>query len=482
MRANLSSVVVAAVCAGFFACGGSATSGTQQSQNNNAEGGAGPVTTPVEAGVAEAAPEAAPPADHGSPSTTYPAFVPSFGQITTNGGYVMKNPIIVPITWNSDPSQAMFDSFADELGSTSYWNTTTSEYGVGAASSGTANHVHLATAAPAQLQDSDLQTMVTTNVGAATNPWPAATQDTVYAFFLPPGVSLQIQSGFGGGSGTQDACQQGIGGYHDQITVGSTTVAYAVVPSCTFGGGNTAAQQTTMSMSHELIEAATDPQPSGNAAGFIGYDSDHFAFDDFYFETGVFGTEVGDACEVFITGPDSSFYEEKETTPSPFDNWVQRTWSNKSAAAGHNPCVPVPSDPYFNVTPLDLAEVNVNLPAQLTGSSSATQQPTKGLQVLTGQTKTFALGFYSDGPTSGPWTVSAAPDNPIVAGQGGGLGNFNKSQISVSLDKTSGQNGEKTYLTVNVTTAGSTFKGELVTVTSTLNGVSHYMPIWIASE
>src|SRR5579871_5715353 len=98
MRANLSSVVVAAVCAGFFACGGSATSGTSQSQENNAEGGAGgPVTTRVDAGAGEAAAEAAPPLDHGSPSSTYPAFAPSFGQISTSGGYVMKNPVIVPI-------------------------------------------------------------------------------------------------------------------------------------------------------------------------------------------------------------------------------------------------------------------------------------------------------------------------------------------------------------------------------------------------
>jgi hypothetical protein len=472
-------VVVAGLCAGFYACGGS-TSSTGSNQNgNSAEGGTGPVTTPVEAGAPaqDAAAEAAPPVDHGSPSTTYPAYPPAFGQLMENGGYTMKNPVVVPITWNSDASQASFDTFADEVGATSYWHTASSEYGVGTGSSGTTNHVHIATAAAASVQDSDLQTMVTTNVGAATNPWPAATQDTVYAFFLPPGMSLQMQAGFGGGGGgTQDACSQGIGGYHDQITVGTVTAAYAVVPSCTFPGGNTAAQQTTMSMSHELLEAATDPQPQANSPGLVGFDNDSFAFD--YFQ--MFQSENGDACELFIQGPDSSFYEEKETTPNPFDYWVQRTWSNKSGAAGHNPCVPVPSDPYFNVTPLELATVNVNLPAQLTGSNTATQQPTKGLRVLQGETKTFSLGFYSDGPTSGPWTVTAASGNPLTGG--GGLGNFNKSQISVSLDKTSGVNGEKTNLTVTVSSPGSSFKGELVTITSSLNGVDHYRPIWIASE
>jgi hypothetical protein len=480
MRTNLSSVVVVALCTGFYACGGSTSSGTQPSSNQDYgtdAGTDGPVTTPVDAGTPTPEAEAAAPVDHGSPSTTYPAFPPAFGQLMENGGYTMKNPIIVPVTWNSDASQASFDTFADEVGATSYWHTASSEYGVGTGSSGTANHVHIATAAPASVTDTNLQNMVTTNVGAATAPWPAATQDTVYAFFLPPGTSLQIQAGFGGGGGgTQDACSQGIGGYHDQITVGTVTTAYAVVPSCTFPGGNTAAQQTTMSMSHELLEAATDPQPQANNPGLVGFDNDSFAFD--YFQT--FQSENGDACELFLQGPDSSFYEEKETTPNPFDYWVQRTWSNKSGAAGHNPCVPVPSDPYFNVVPLDLAQVNVNLPAQLTGSNTATQQPTKGLRVLQGETKTFALGFYSDGPTSGPWTLTASAGNPLTGS--GGLGNFNKSQISASLDKTSGQNGEKAYLTVTVQTPGSSFKGELVTITSSLNGVDHYRPIWIASE
>jgi hypothetical protein len=33
-----------------------------------------------------------------------------------------------------------------------------------------------------------------------------------------------------------------------------------------------------------------------------------------------------------------------------------------------------------------------------------------------------------------------------------------------------------------VATSGSTFKGETITITSSLNGVDHYMPIWIAGE
>ena len=56
------------------------------------------------------------------------------------------------------------------------------------------------------------------------------------------------------------------------------------------------------------------------------------------------GGEVGDLC-VSYRGDDS--YTESGYV-------VQRSWSNKAAAASHNPCVPAPdpsSQPYFNVAP-----------------------------------------------------------------------------------------------------------------------------------
>jgi hypothetical protein len=492
MKAHLSCAIALMWAAGAVGCGGSGGGGPSGGEQAVPEaggnmGGGDVATTPADAGTPPeaAVDEAPPPVDHGAPSTTYPAFAPSFGQIVDNGGYKMKSPIIVAVTWNSDPSQATFDSFADALGSTSYWTATTAEYGVGSASSGASNHVHVGTPAPATLQDSDLQALVTANAGAAqaagdggaedagvaegaeggTGGWPAPTRDTIYAFFLPPGTSVLVSSGSGP---AQDACAQGIGGYHDQVSVGLVTTAYAVVPSCNFGGGITPEQQTTMSMSHELIEAATDPQPQASLPGVVGFDSNHFAFDDFQ----MFQDETGDACELYA----EAFYQEFEQVPA-FDYWVQRTWSNKSALAGHNPCVPAPAGAYFNVTPLDLQTVNVNLPPQLTGLASATQMATKGYQVLAGSSATFAVGFYSDGPTNGTFSISASLGNPIT-----GSGARGKASLTATIDKTKGQNGEKAYVTVNVTTTGTTFKGELLTIVSTLGNMQHFMPIWIAGE
>jgi hypothetical protein len=474
MKLNHSSWVVAIVAIGFpslLGCGGASSSATSGPPDGAApaedEAGTVSTTVPIEAGapVVEAGP---PPVDHGALSTTYPAYPPSFGQITKNGGIVMTTPTIVSITWNSDASQASFDAFADTIGQTSYWSTTTGEYGVGPAVSGAANHVHNATTAPATMQDSDLQTLVATHAGA-TGGWPAPTANTVYAFFLPPGTSLDLGAAGGGGSGSGDACSQGVGGYHDQVSIGSIVTSYAVVPSCNFGDGNTAAQQSTLSMSHELIEAATDPEPESPRPGYVGFDSQYFAFD--YFQQ--FQDEVADACELFA----SSFYEETETTPAPFDYWVQRTWSNKSGPAGHDPCVPAPATPYFNVAPLDLTSVTVSLPSDLTGAAVAEQETTQGYKVPAGTSATFALGFYSDAATPAPWLIKATAGNPLAS-----FGTFNASSVAVSLDKTTGQNGEKAYLTVTVADTGSALEGELVTITSSLGNVQHYMPIWIAGQ
>jgi len=473
MKTHLSCLVAVIVCgAGVTACGSSGSG----KDNGGTPGDAGAtdvqvqdVIVVVDSGAPDAAGDAAP-VDHGAPSSTYPAFTPDVGQIAYNGGLVMQHPVIVAITWNTDASQATFDGYADAIGGTGYWSAATKEYGVGAATSGTANHVHLSTTPPASLQDSDLQTMVTTYAGA-TGGWPAPTQDTIYAFFLPPKLSLQVQNFMG--SGLQDACSAGEGGYHDQVTVGTVTTSYAVVPSCTFGPGNTAEQQTTMSMSHELIEASTDPQPQQTMNGYTGFDSDHFAWD--YFQQ--LQSEVGDACEFFK----ESFFEDQETAPAPFDAWVQRTWSNAAITAAHDPCVPAAPGPYFSVTPLSLDMVTYTIPTVLTGQPTATIVNTKGLLAPTGQSVTFPIGFYSDGPTSGPWTISVAAGNPLLGAQSL-IDMYNPSSVTVSVDKTSGQNGEKAYVTVKVASEGSLFGGEIVTITSTLGGVSHYLPVWVASK
>ena len=460
MRANLSIFVVGAILTA--ACGGGTNTSPSGESTPQNDGGTATETgapqkdagAPSEAGAVDAQPDTG---NHGQPSSNYPAFTPDFPTLQNNGGPIMKNPVVVAITWNSDPSEANFQSFADNLGATNYWKAAVGEYGVGPVVSGAMNHVSITTAAPASLQDSDLQSMVTTNAGVTAG-WPAPTEDTIYAFFLPPGTLLYMQ---GGGTGAgNDACSQGIGGYHSEIAVGSGSAEYAVVPSCTFGSGNTAAQQSTMSMSHEIAESATDPLTNSNP-GYIGFDQDHFAFDWFL----EFSDENGDACEAYR----DSFFEDKETNP-PFDFWVQRTWSNKQGPLGHDPCQPG-DEPYFNVAILNMQEVTITLPAQLTGSTTQNIQ-VKGVHIPVGQSATVDVGFYSDGPTSGPWTLTWGQGSPFLQTP--------PTYLDAKIDYTTGQNGQIAHVTVTPNAMG-TLKAELLWFKSTLNGVSHIMPLAVSS-
>jgi hypothetical protein len=478
-RLSTPALAIAAAMSCPIACGGG-NGGSSMTTGGDAgdDGGSFVEAGPVEAG---------PVLDHGAPSTTYPAFTPDIGQIVYNAGYVMTTPVIVPITWDVDPWQGKFDTFAGTVGATTYFHKTTSEYNVMAAIA--SPPVHIRGAAPQQLGDSDLQNMVTANAGVVVGvgeagagddagaggaggdagveeggagvSWPAATENTIYAFFLPPGTSLNLASGKGPSG---DACSQGIGGYHDQVTVGRVTTSYAVVPSCNFGQ-LTVFDWSTIAMSHEIIEASTDPDPQDKFFGWDGFDPDHFAFDWFQqFQ----GSEVADACEFFPT----SDYQEIETSPV-FDFYVQRTWSNLSAIAGHNPCVPLAPGPYFNVTPMNLKYVSVTLPPSLTGSNLPEITTTRGVRILPGDTGTIELGFYSDARTGGDWTVTGVDETDGTESSA--------DHLSVSIDRPSGQNGQKAYATVTVMSAGS-MNAELLVFHSTLYGVTNVMPVVVSSE
>ena len=248
----------------------------------------------------------------------------------------------------------------------------------------------------------------------------------------------------------KSACAQGVGGYHDSTKVNGVSTAYAIVPRCGSGFDH-----ITIAASHELGEAATDPYPRSRPA-WSGFREEDLAWEFFQ----QFQSENGDACE-FYRDSDLAAGESDVAFP------VQRQWSNASAKAGHDPCVPVfKGEKYFNVTPLALDDIDVDL-ASIGGDIAST----KGIKVKVGEPRQIPLGFYSDGPI-GAWTIKAVM---------GGIAGGSSGDVDLSLDVTDGQNGQKAYLTVTVNAAGKS-GSELLTVVSTRSGASHYMPILIASE
>ena len=392
--------------------------------------------TPAEAPPAE---PVAPPLDHGAPSDTYPAFTPAMGQLKHSGGSVLTNPIIVTVTWPGNDTADQLETFGDTVGAGQYWKDVTSEYAVSAAISGAAHHVRLTDPAPATLSDTELAAFVNTNVAKTEGGWPKPSADVVYILYLPKTTTLTLQG--------KSACAQGVGGYHDSTKVNGVSTAYAIVPHC----GYSDFDHITVAASHELGEAVTDPYPRSRPA-WSGFRDEDLAWEFFQ----QFQSENGDACE---------FYRDSDLAAGESDVafTVQRQWSNASAKAGHDPCVPVfKGAKYFNVTPLALEDIDVDLSSL--GGDIATS---KGIKVKVGEPRQIPLGFYSDGAL-GPWTIKAV--------SGGIAGGRSSGGVDLELDVTEGQNGQKAYLTITVNTAGKT-NADLITIVSTRAGVSHYMPL-----
>ena len=405
-----------------------------------------PVTAPAPVEPEPTAPPvpepAAPVRDHGAVSTKYPAFAPAMGQLADNGGAVLKNPVIVTVTWAGDPKVAELEALGDMMGASAYWKATTSEYGTLGATSGEANHVHLPGAPPASISDQQLEAFVAANVTSGTFPTPA-TGEPIYVLQLQKATQLMLSG--------KSACSQGVGGYHDSTKVGLKGVAYAVVPRC----GNSF-DSVTVATSHELAEAATDPYPRSRPA-WTGFREEDLAWEFFQ----QFQSENGDACE---------FYRDSDLRVGESDVGftVQRQWSNASGKAGHDPCVPAfKGVNYFNVTPLGTEDLDVDLSAIGGGSATA-----KGYKIKVGASRQIPLGFYSDGPVSS-WTIRAVAGG--IASRDG-----SSSGVDLELDVAEGVNGNKAYLTVTVNTAGKT-NSELITVVSSHAGTSHYMPILIGN-
>jgi hypothetical protein len=261
--------------------------------------------------------------------------------------------------------------------------------------------------------------------------------DAIFVIHYPAGVTITFSDGMGA---VESSCQN-FGGYHDALTLdgahGNQQVAYAVLPACGNDWGETGVDATTAAESHELVEAVTDPHPDTLPA-YVSVDHHHVYWESFYG-----GGELGDMCTplpgVFTTFPDLPYA-------------VQRTWSNASAMAGHDPCVPpLAGSVYFNAAPELTDEVIATVYGQ--------QYGTEGVKIPVGATRTIALDLFSDADTGGPFSVD-------VTNAGAYFGDF-QSDVTFTLDNPGGENGQRLYLTITVNVAGPD-DTETFLVTSTL--------------
>jgi len=299
-------------------------------------------------------------------------------EVAGTASAVMATPTVVAISYNGDVSRGDIEAFYGQYAQSSAWATQTAEYGIGPLSVGTP--IHLTGAPPAG--DTALHQVITANLSGATPAWGAPSENTLYSITLPLDTSF-----------TDDTGRSCCGGYHDDILVGTTDVAYSVQCPCSgsFPPPTTALQALTFALAHELVEAATDPRYE-HAFAWGAVDPAHQVWS--YVTDG----ELADLCE---------FTQTTLWSDAPGMTYtISRIWSNAAARAGTDPCVGAPTAPYAQGVPDQLDDATIDL----FGGNVAT----KGTKVAVGATGMIQVRVAGSGP--GPFRVTAVDVAQVLFG------------------------------------------------------------------
>jgi hypothetical protein len=186
-----------------------------------------------------------------------PPAAPSAPQLTYRGGPLLTGVQVVTVFWGStwESEQTLVDqinAFYDTILQSAYMDTL-AEYSVQGHTIGhgtRAGTFTITTPRPGRsVTDAAIQRFLHHNIGTVL---PQPTSNTLYVLYLPSGTSVSM----GGGRSCTAFC-----GYHDSI---GSAIFYGVLPypgcsGCL--GGMQAFEALTVTSSHELAEAITDPVP-----------------------------------------------------------------------------------------------------------------------------------------------------------------------------------------------------------------------------
>jgi hypothetical protein len=372
-------------------------------------------------------------------STFMPASHPALPQVIKFTTKVLKTPKLQPIRYTTDVNAVDLDAFFQELATSAYWGDVTAEYGVGPLT--VLPTIVRTDTAPATISDDQIQTDIAANTTGTTPPWGAADPSTIYLMLMPKGTIVT--------QGGDKGCTA-FDGYHDETAVTTAvTVPYAVGCSCHgFDGPSvTDLQERTVAISHELVEASTDPFPNSSPAYAQEDDADIvWSLDS--------GGELADMCE---------FNLDSYAIPAGSKYMIQRSWSNKAAKANTNPCVPVinTKEPYFGAAPV--------LPDMLTISGGGPAITTPGVKIAVGASKTIDVNLFSTAPTTGPFKLSVYDMSQVLGGP---------SELDLSLDKDTGSNGDTVHLTIKVVAADQQFGVGSFAIFADLDGAEN---LWLGT-
>ena len=236
------------------------------------------------------------------PADPFPVPFPPMG---SHGGTPLSKMQLQTITFAGDPVTTAAQSFGSFVVGSQWLQSITQDYR-------TANP-YVATNAngvvPAYTSGQiDAPTLLTTNFANHTLTVPSDTTGLLYMVYVPSAGCANTS-------------------YHGAFTYNGTEIAYGFV--CGWDGSDDARV-----VSHEIGEAITDPY---DGKGYYFDQSNGPWFDLNASNHGFLESEVADVC----------------TTRATESVWtLDEIWSLSSAAAGHAPCVPFPSNvTYFNVSP-----------------------------------------------------------------------------------------------------------------------------------
>jgi hypothetical protein len=390
---------------------------------------------PVDAGHEAAAPpvDAPPDVDNGAPSSVYPAPHPPLPQlVNTHGGPILTSPNVYLLFYPNYPYESELQTFAKNMTTATYWPTVTGEYGVGALTY--AKTIPLTGQTPPDMITSaEIETWMGQQLasGAFGTPDP----EGIYTIFYPETTTVTQPNPVVAALPPVASCVA-FGGYHDNVAVTVTDggtpqeFAYAVIPTCT-----TNVNDLTAAVSHEWVEASTDPfLTSGGAFNLTGGpDSAFFTVDADHAVWAILGGgEAGDLCE---PEGDTAYY-----APTDVGFVVQRIWSNELASESHDPCNPDLLGASFAAAPV--LTTTETITSSLIGGTLVTQ----GLTIPAATSQTIEVDLYSDAETSGPITVTAADALSTY------YGSYGLSEtLAFQWDRTQGVNGDKLHLTITVT-------------------------------
>ncbi|MEO7112784.1 MAG: hypothetical protein ABI183_20230 [Polyangiaceae bacterium] len=372
----------------------------------------------------DASPEAA--------ALPYPAFPADMPTVKTMGGPLITSPNVVAIFDPNEPNKAAILAFLNSLEGSSFWTGVTSEYGIGPIVSVTG--VDLPTAMAPSVTSTDLVNLVASEIQLLdyADAGPVADNDagdagvprtdTIFMIFTPPTTTI-----------SNEPCTSVLG-YHNSLRVeGNVHVPFGVTQgACT----NTEVAPTQLGVeievvTHELVEAATDPFPFYEPA-YYRVDDDHLAWA--VEQNSIEATELNDLCnEPVSISLGATSYK------------LANVWSNREAQAGKFPCVP---SSFGNVPMLTAAAM---LPDEVPFNSTL---KTKGITLDVGKSATIDVHISSSAPMPNPFTISAVDVASAFYKQ--------PPQMTLVLDQSQVQNGDVVHLTITRTalsTATSVAKG-----------------------